>query len=250
MTHLTRPAIVGTITKNVSENARGGKEDGADILELRFDLLLANTPHFEKYLNRDFEETAFIEQLKSWINEAKETGLPIIGTLRSKEEGGAFEGSESERFGVIRKIISDVDFIDIERKSSKKEIFECKKIAEKGDTKIILSSHYFNEKDMPSVKKIGKVLKKSFEKGADIAKVAFMPASKNDVLKLYEASLKCKTPEKICLIAMGELGKQTRILAPFYGSILSYGFIDEEAAPGQLPIRKIREGFRLLGLLK
>jgi 3-dehydroquinate dehydratase-1 len=249
MTRLTRPAIVGTITKNVSENAGSGKESGADILEIRFDLLLANTHGLEKYLKQDFEEAVLIEQLKSWIKEAKETGLPVIGTLRSKEEGGAFEGSEGERFGVIRKFISDVDFIDIERKSSKKEIFECKKIAQKSDAKIILSSHYCNEKDMPSVKKIEKVLKKSFAKGADIAKVAFMPKSKSDVLKLYEASLKSKTPDKICLIAMGELGKQTRILAPFYGSILSYGYIDEEAAPGQLPIRKIREGFRLLGLI-
>ncbi|MDR0768094.1 MAG: type I 3-dehydroquinate dehydratase [Methanosarcinales archaeon] len=249
MTRLTRPAIVGTITKNVSENAKAGKESGADILEIRFDLLLANTSGFEKYLKQDFEETALIEQLKTWIKEARAAGLPVIGTLRTKEEGGAFEGNESERFDIIRKFISNVDFIDIERKSSKKEIFECKKIAESSDTKIIISSHYFNEKDMPSVKKIGKVLKKSFEKGADIAKVAFMPESKSDVLKLYEASLKSKTPDKICLIAMGELGKQTRILAPFYGSILSYGYIDEEAAPGQLPIRKIKEGFRLLGLL-
>ncbi|WNY23797.1 Catabolic 3-dehydroquinate dehydratase [Methanimicrococcus hongohii] len=249
MTYFTRPAIVGTITKNVKENAKIGKESGADILEIRFDLLLAHTSGFEKYLKKDFEETALVEQLKSWIKEAKEAGLPVIGTLRSKDEGGAFEGSESERFYIIREFIADVDFADIERRSSKKEIYECKIIAEKSDTKIIISSHFFDEKDMPSVKKIGKVLKKSFERGADIAKVAVMPESKNDVLKLYEAGLKSKTPEKICLIAMGELGKQTRILAPFYGSILSYGYIDEEAAPGQLPVGEIKEGFRLLGLL-
>lgn len=249
MTYFTRPAVVGTITKNVKENVKAGKESGADILELRFDLLLTNTLGFEKYLKQDFEETELIDQIKEWIKEAKDSGLPVIGTLRSKEEGGAFEGKESDRFGLIKKILSNVDYIDIERKSSKKNIYECRHIAEKSNTKIILSSHYFDEKDMPSLKKIERVLEKSFAAGADIAKVAVMPETKKDVLKLYRAGLRSKKPERICLIAMGDVGKQTRVLAPFYGSILSYGYIDEEAAPGQMPVRKIKEGFKLFGLL-
>lgn len=249
MTYITRPAVVGTITKNVKENAANGKEDGADLLELRFDLLLSNTPEFEKYLKKDFDEDALIEQIKIWIKEAKEIGLPVIGTLRSEDEGGAFEGSEAERFEVIQKFVSDVDFIDIERRSSKINILKCSEIAKKSNTKIIISSHFFDEKEMPSLKKIEKVLNKSFAKGADIAKVAVMPETKEDVLKLYEAALRSKTPERICLIAMGKLGRQTRILAPFYGSVLSYGYIDEEAAPGQLPVGQIKEGFRLLGLI-
>ncbi|WNY29159.1 3-dehydroquinate dehydratase [Methanimicrococcus stummii] len=249
MTYFTRPAIVGTITKNVKENAAAGKEKGADLLEIRFDLLLTNTPGFEKYLKNDFDDPILTNWMKEQIKDAKSAGLPIIGTLRSKEEGGAFEGDEDERFKLIKEILYDVDYVDIERKSSKKNIYECRQIAEKSKTKIIISSHFFNEEDMPSLKKMEKVLKKSFEKGADIAKVAVMPETKKDVLKLYQAGLRSETPEKICLIAMGDLGKQTRILAPFYGSILSYGYIDEEAAPGQLPIDQIRKGFQLLGLL-
>ncbi|MDR2945027.1 MAG: type I 3-dehydroquinate dehydratase [Methanosarcinales archaeon] len=249
MTYFTRPAVVGTITKNVKENAEIGKENGADILELRFDLLLTNTTGFEKYLKKDFEENALIDQIKEWIKDAKDSGLPVIGTLRSKKEGGAFEGKEADRFDLIKKIIPDTDYIDIERKSAKKTIYECRRIAEKYNTKIVLSSHYFDEKEMPSLKKIEKILEKSFEKGADIAKIAVMPETKKAVLTLYQAGLRSKKPERVCLIAMGDLGKQTRILAPFYGSILSYGYIDEEAAPGQLPVKKIKEGFKLLGLL-
>ncbi|MDL2261484.1 type I 3-dehydroquinate dehydratase [Methanimicrococcus sp. OttesenSCG-928-J09] len=248
MTYFTRPAVVGTITKNVRETAAAGKNAGADILEIRLDLLLNNTPDFEKYLKKDFDDPILIEQLKKWIREAKEAGLPVIGTLRSKKEGGAFEGKEADQFNLIKEILPEVDFADIERKSSKKNIRTCLKIAEKSNTKIIISSHFFDEKDMPSLKKIEKVLEKSFDKGADIVKVAVMPESKEDVLKLYQAGLRSKKPEKICLIAMGDLGKQTRILAPFYGSILSYGYIDEEAAPGQLPVDKIKHGFELLGL--
>jgi len=40
MTQLVYPAAVGTVTKNVGESSRLGKELGADILEIRFDLLL------------------------------------------------------------------------------------------------------------------------------------------------------------------------------------------------------------------
>lgn len=248
MTYFTRPAVVGTVTKSVKETSAAGKKAGADILEVRLDLLLNNTPGFEKYLKGDFEDPILIDQLKMWIKEAKETDLPVIGTLRSKKEGGAFEGKEADQINLIKEILPIVDFADIERKISKKNIRSCLKIAERYNTKIIISSHFFDEKDMPSLKKIENVLEKSFEKGADIAKVAVMPETKEDVLKLYQAGLRSKKPEKICLIAMGELGKQTRILAPFYGSILSYGYIDEEAAPGQLPIEKIKHGFRLLGL--
>lgn len=251
MTYLTRPAVVGTVTQTVKETAHSGKAAGADILELRLDLILSNTPAFEKYLkaDADVQDPSLIAQMKEWLREGKETGLPVIATLRSKEEGGAFEGTEKDRFYLIREILYDADYVDIERRSSKKNISECRRISRKSHTKIILSSHFFDEKDMPSLQKIEKVLKASFLKGADIAKVAVMPKTKKDVLKLYQAGLRSSTPEKICLIAMGDLGKQTRILAPFYGSVLSYGYIDEEAAPGQLPVNEIKDGFRLLGLL-
>lgn len=247
MSKFNRPAIVGTVTKNVKESALSGKQDGADILEIRLDLLMKNTVGFEKYLKGNFKNPELSLQLKTWMKEAKSAGLPVIGTLRSKEEGGAFEGDENSRFELIKMIIEDADYIDIERKSSKKKIYDCRNLAKKSGTKIIISSHFFDKKEVPSAKKLKRVLKKSFERSADIAKVAFMPDKKEDLLKVYKVALENKMPD-ICLIAMGDLGKQTRILAPFYGSSLSYGYIDEAAAPGQLSVAQIKKGMRFFGI--
>jgi 3-dehydroquinate dehydratase len=145
---------------------------------------------------------------------------------------------------LIQKIIPDVDYIDIERKSLKKNRIESIEIAKKSKTEVIISSHFFNE--TPTVKKMENILKKSFEYGADISKIAVMPQNEDDVLKLYKAGL--KAGGKTCLIAMGDIGRQTRIAAPIYGSVLSYGYINESAAPGQLRTDEIKEGFRILGL--
>lgn len=245
MEDAVKPAVVGTIVKDVPATAEKGKEAGADILEIRIDLLMKNDPSFEKYLKGGCDDPILHEQLVRWMNEAKESGLPLVGTVRSKKEGGAFEGTETEQFALIKKIIPESDYIDIEQKSLKKNIYESALIAQKSKTQIIMSSHFFT--GTPSRKKMSTVLKNSFEKGADIAKIAVMPESREDVLNLYKAGL--KAPGKTCLIAMGDLGKHTRITAPVYGSVLSYGYIDEIAAPGQLRADEIKHGFKMLGLI-
>ena len=244
MNKTIKPAVVGTIVKNAADSAKQGKAVDADIFEIRIDLLLKNEPGFEKYLKSSRADSALYEKIAEWLKDAKEQGLPLIGTIRSKKEGGFFERSESELFDLIQKIIPDVDYIDIERKSLKKNRIKSIEIAKKSKTEVIISSHFFNE--TPTIKKMENILKKSFEYGADISKIAVMPQNEEDVLKLYKAGL--KAGGKTCLIAMGDIGGQTRIAAPIYGSVLSYGYINESAAPGQLRTDEIKEGFRILGL--
>jgi 3-dehydroquinate dehydratase-1 len=239
----TKPLVVGVIAENVKKTALTGKALGADVLEIRIDLLLSKKKGFEKYLKGSVEEIQLHEQLKKWMDEAKYAGLPVIATLRSKDETGFFEGTERERFLIIEKLIPLADYIDIERKSSKQNIFEAYVAAQKTNTKIIISSHYFE--NAPSQKKIQRVLKDSYEKGADISKIAVMPRNQKDVLNLYHAGLNARG--KTCLIAMGDMGKHSRIIAPAFGSILSYGYIHFSAAPGQLRVDEIKAAFKWFG---
>jgi 3-dehydroquinate dehydratase-1 len=238
-----KPLVVGVITENVKKTAETGKTLGADVLEVRIDLLLSKNNDFEKYLKGDVEEIQLHEQLKNWMDEAKCAGLPVIATIRSKEESGLFEGTENERFKIIEKLIPLADYIDIERKSLKQNIFEAYAAAQKTNTKIIISSHYFDK--TPSQKKIEKVLKDSYGKGAFISKIAVMPKNQKDILNLYQAGVNAHG--KTCLIAMGDLGKQTRIIAPAFGSMLSYGYIHSNSAPGQLRVDEIKTAFKWLG---
>lgn len=47
---------------------------------------------------------------------------------------------------------------------------------------------------------------------------------------------------------MGSQGKHTRVVAPFYGSVLTYASIESNAsaAPGQLPVDEVKKIMEML----
>lgn len=206
--------IVASIGKNPISSAAKARELGADILEVRTDLI-----------NED--STPILEELKK-------SGLTLILTNRMKQEGGAWAGNEEER---IRKMISElplVDAVDIELCAEDKEsvIQEAKNC---GKT-VVISSHDF--KRTPDNDVMIRLIRESLSAGADIAKLAVMPRSLEDVLRLLEVTLLFKG--KVCTIAMGDTGKHSRVIAPIYGSLLTYGYIDTPTAPGQLRVDELK----------
>ena len=93
------------------------------------------------------------------------------------------------------------------------------------------------------------ILEEAFLAGADIAKLAVMPNSRRDILDLLEVTMDAReTGRAACTIAMGKLGKHTRVIAPFYGSVLTYASVDNtiSAAPGQLPVNEVKKIMELL----
>jgi 3-dehydroquinate dehydratase-1 len=47
---------------------------------------------------------------------------------------------------------------------------------------------------------------------------------------------------------MGSLGLHSRICAPVYGSLLTYGYVRRPVAPGQIRVDRLLEGLKILGL--
>ncbi len=166
---------------------------------------------------------------------------PIIVTIRPVWEGGAFKGSEGERVGIFSKLIPMADYIDVELRA--KNIDELVALTEGTEAHSIVSYHDFEK--TPSRKEMIDILASCHEKG-DVAKLAVMPRSLEDVLGLFEATLSAKRP--VCTIAMGDIGAHSRIMAPVYGSLLTYGYVKKPTAPGQMRVDKIIEGLKLLGL--
>lgn len=214
MLEITEPKIVASITN--SNQIKKAEQSGADIIEARLDL-------FKK-----IEKT----ELKS--------KLPIIATNRAKIEGGGFEGSEEERIKILLAMLDLASAVDIELKSKKRDL--VLKIAREKELTAIVSYHNFNE--TPSSSKLRKILKKALATG-DIAKVAVMVNSYEDVIRMQKLSLEFKG-KPICIITMGELGRHFRAIAPIYGSKLVYGSIDEKTAPGQLSVWELNELRKLL----
>lgn len=213
-------SIVASLGKNPVNSAAGAKKLGADILELRIDLL-------------DSDE-------RQALLDVKKTDMPVIITNRMKEEGGAWIGSEDERIRALVSLLPLADAVDIELCAQKRD-YVVEKARSAGKT-VIISTHDF--KKTPETRVMTGVIDESFKAGADIAKVAVMPDSLNDVLRLLEVTLHASGA--VCTIAMGEIGRHSRVVTPIYGSVMTYGYVENATAPGQLRVDELRAILKLL----
>lgn len=213
-------SIVAAIGDKPIDTAIMAKKLGADILELRIDLLSTDACQA--------------------ISKIKKTGLPIIITNRMKQEGGAWKGSEEERIRVLISLLPAADAVDIELCAKDRDAV-VKKARGSGKT-VIISTHDFQK--TPDNEVMKGIINDSFAAGADIAKLAVMPNSLADVLRLLDVTLLANAA--VCTIAMGEKGKYSRVVAPFYGSVMTYGYVEKATAPGQLRVDELRQILNLL----
>jgi 3-dehydroquinate dehydratase-1 len=220
------PVIVGVLSALSVRDATRARDQGADAIELRIDLLN--------------EEDQTLEKLKGFVPQLE---VPIILTNRRKEEGGAFSGTESERIALLSSILDtvNVDAVDIELLSPP----EGKQIVvEKAKSRripVIFSFHDFN--GMPPRSELEEIVTRMYDEDASIAKIAVTPQTFGDALLLLELTYTLTQAGKvITTIGMGPVGKHLRVIAPLYGSALTYGYIEgeEAVAPGQFSVKELR----------
>lgn len=217
-----RTAIVAVIDKDIAKQAKEAHALGADILELRLDLLyIQNFENIVRSLNH----------LKSKVN------FPCIATNRLQTDGGKYNGSEKNRIQLLIDMIPLVDAIDIELHAPHDLQQKLISKAHHFGKTVIVSQHDFNR--TPSIEEMQEIIKQAWARGADIAKFAAQANSLADTLNLLTVTHSASKP--VCMIAMGDLGRHTRIIAPFYGSVLSYGSIDSAVAPGQLKVDALKQ---------
>ncbi len=85
--------------------------------------------------------------------------------------------------------------------------------------------------------------------GGDVAKVAVMPQTLDDVLVLLQATLQASRETSLPLISisMGELGTFTRAIGWYFGSAVTFAAGRESSAPGQLAVQDLKDLIALLG---
>jgi len=243
-----KAAIVATIGEKPLDTAKKAVELGADVLEFRLDLAGIKNPE---------TATEIIGILKT------ETGLPLLVTNRSRKEGGKWAGSEEERLSLLKALFfseppikplgctksnSFPEAVDLELSADKKLRAELIRLAKTQGKTVIISSHDFSK--TPSFQEMKAILKAAFLAGADLAKLAVMPQTRKDVLLLLQLTLEARKQNwAVCTLAMGELGKHTRVIAPFYGSLLTYASVEKPAAPGQLRVDRVKKAMELLEII-
>jgi len=199
------PVIVGVL-KNLSvRDAQRAQEQGADVIELRIDLLK--------------DEERRIEEVKEFVSRLT---MPVIVTNRKKEEGGSFTGTEEERIAMLSSILdtAKVDAVDLEfssRTAGRTAVIEKAKSLH---IPIIFSFHDF--KGMPGRAELLNLIARMYEEGGSIAKIAVTPHTLTDALLLLDLTHELSREGKLlATIGMGPVGRHLRVIAPLYGSVLT-----------------------------
>ena len=193
-----------------------------------FDMIEWRIDYYEDILNIE-KFTQLIDDIK-FLNIHK----PILFTYRSIKEGGQAQ-IEINLLKEIYKVALEADIFDIYDVELKQE--DAKSIIEiiKQKQRIVLLSHH-NFEYTPSNENILRIFNQMRDLNADILKLAVMPNTKQDVLRLMQFTLDCSQcmEQPLITITMGELGKLSRISGQIYNSCCTFATVDHTSAPGQL----------------
>lgn len=222
--------VCGCITERTPERcikaAKKAVKAGADIAELRMDGMKR------------------IEGLEGIFSSIP---VPVIATNRSMANGGKFKGSEKERVKCLLKAIkAGCDFVDVEVDTDERLKGGVIQLARKMKCRIIASAHDF--KGTPNKSALMGLMRKERKIG-DIGKIVTLPKTIDDCHRILGVLLEAKRVGfPMIAFGMGKIGIFTRIIAPFYGSYLTYCSVNKPAGPGQLSIESIRRIYREIGM--
>jgi 3-dehydroquinate dehydratase/shikimate dehydrogenase len=157
---------------------------------------------------------------------------PVIVTCRHRSQGGHFKGSEDERRAILSEALAlGAEYVDLEWRESCANLME-----QTGGRRVILSHHDFN--GMPS--DLDALSRDMLASGAEIVKLAVTASSLGDTLRLREVGKNTRVP--VLLIAMGDAGIASRVLASWMGS--SWTYAGDNVAPGQISLTRIQDEFK------
>ena len=229
---------VGSTEKEIMDSAKKINAAKPDLMEWRIDYYAAGI----KDLNT-LNTTA--KKLRQEVDE-----LPVLVTFRTKNEGGVCQLDEDQYLNLVEYVITNRlgDAVDIELFHDEKRIESLVTLAHNYNVIVIMSNHDFEK--VPAKDVIEFRLRKMAQLGADVPKLACMPHSASDVLTLLTATTEMnkEIANPLITMAMGDIGKVTRVAGQVFGSSLSFGAVGQTSAPGQLSIEDLRNAENYLAL--
>lgn len=240
---MKRPEICIPITDatrdEITARAREFAALRADLVEWRLDFFAG----YEK------EVVSLARELRKILEDKK-----LLVTLRTTAEGGEANGSRFHYAAVLKELAASqaADFIDVEIRRDRDAVEEIIQAAKASGTKVIGSYHDFS--GTPSQEDMIRILEEARECGADIGKLACMPAEEEEEggrqvadLLAATAAMKERAPEfPLITMSMGECGKVSRRYGGLYGSSVSFACVGRASAPGQIPLDELNAGFDCL----
>jgi 3-dehydroquinate dehydratase-1 len=209
------PRVVGVIDQPIAvARLQGYAERGVDAFEIRADL-------FGKPIGKVVDYAKSVRQSVS---------SPLIGTVR---ENDLNRGDRAAWYVALAK---HVDCVDIELGMPQwREILD----GIMGPAVVMVSEHDFV--GTPDFRGLGDIVTRAEHQGAEIVKIAVTANCMSDVTRLMRFTEDCGVP--LVTMAMGDFGGISRVIAPLFGSLFSYGYLRKPLVPGQLSAVRIAEAF-------
>mgnify|MGYP002754439075 CR=1 FL=1 len=262
---LTGPSLAQARTQ-----ARSAIDAGADVLELRVDLLEeAGALAAPDPLDAATVAAQVLECLRG-LREAIDTtdgadaGSPVLLTCRTAAEGGRAQLDDTAYGSLLRSVLDGLTDWTPERRPAAIDVEVqrgclpqvCEQAHGLG-VDVVASFHDFEA--TPADEVLEEVLARMAREGADLAKIAVWPTSADDVARLLGVCARATAGAgersglgvPVAAMSMGALGAVSRV-APAFGSALTFAVVPDEqgqaraSAPGQMPIQDVRRCLELL----
>ena len=227
--------LTGADREEILAQAERSVQVHADMVEWRAD--------YYDFLEDAAESAGLLSEIRQIIG-----NRPLIFTLRSESEGGAWPFNPEMYEEILRRAADseEVDLIDIEALRLETDTVSLCTYVRSMGKKVIASAHFFS--GTPKKEELHRVFLREERMGADILKLAAMPQKPKDVLRLMQAGLQYHEESGAVMItmSMGEMGKISRVSGSLTGSAVTFGTAGQSSAPGQIPAEELRSVLQAL----
>jgi len=161
------------------------------------------------------------------------TGKKLIATCRPGKI------NDDDRKDMLKIAIeAGATYVDMEYEAPPEFKNDLIDFAHKHQCDVIISYHNYDR--TPELEELERIVHDIYKQGADLAKIAThvnMNRDNSKILSLYKA------PGRLVAVGMGDLGRISRVVAPFLGAEFTYASLDDSSttAPGQISYEKLSQ---------
>ena len=228
--------LVGTTCDALRDEAAAIVAQAPDVLEWRVDFFTA------------LDDVGAVLDAARAIRRAA-PGIPLLFTRRHAREGGQpISVSEAQVVALYAAVCEAgcVDLVDFELDNAAADLRTVREVSRANGVALIVSSHDFAR--TPEAATLDARFAGAQRVGADVAKLAVMPHTADDVFALLASTERARQTLGIPLVSMSmaQIGALSRIVGWVYGSAATFADGRSASAPGQIAISELRAAIAAL----
>lgn len=258
-------ATTGADAATCLAQARAAAAAGADVVELRADLLADPDPLGAAGRLKDSSRLegpgrcggsgriGDVVGLAADVVDAA-GGAPVLLTVRTAAEGGGAGLDDDAYSGLLHRLIEGLADLEAARRPAALDVEQ----ARGGTAELVVRAHgagldavvsHHDLRATPADEAMLARLRAMADAGADVAKLAVVPRGPRDVARLLGVTARAgeELDVAVATMSMGPLGAVSRLSGAVFGSALTFATAGgAPSAPGQLPIDRVRAVLDLL----